>query len=116
MEILEIITDIYFALGSAISAVGDRFKNYNKILSFSSIGDSTSYTYLLKFKELADSINHEQKAKIMLVDQMSNKNSEVYIHCVLLDSRNKYVNSLTIKESASHLSNSILPIPKYWNI
>lgn len=116
MEFLEIITDLYFALGSAFSSVSDKFRNYNKIMNLASIGSDATYTYLTTFNELDSTIKHEKQAKILLVDQITNKNSEVYIHCILLDFRRKYINSLTLKETACKLPSDIFPMPKYWNI
>lgn len=116
MEFLEIITDLYFALGSAFSSVGDKFRNYNKIMNLASLGDAAAYTYLTTFTELDYTINHEKQAKILLIDQIINKNSDIYIHCILLDFRRKFITSLTLKETACKLPSDIFPVPKYWNI
>lgn len=116
MEFVEILTDLYFALGSAISSVSDRVKNYHKIISIAKDGDSSTYAFLKSIDVLKDTICHEPKAKMLLVDQINNKGGYVNIHCVLLDGRAKYVNSLTIKHNTSSIPIDLFELPQKWDI
>lgn len=116
MEFVEILTDIYFALESAISSVSDKLKNYNKVISISKNGDSKTYSFLDSINVLRDTILHEPKAKTLIIDQINNKAGIANIHCVLLDGRGKYVTSLVIKANTSSVPAELFALPQKWDI
>ena len=116
MEIIEIFTDIYFALGSVFSAVNDRLRNYKKILDYANLGSKETYGFLMSFNELNETVTHEKKAKILLIDRVENIKGTANIHCILLSNNKKYVNSLTIKTNSKSLPIDLYNTPIWWYV
>lgn len=116
MEIVEIFTDLYFALGSVVSSVSDRLRNYKKILSYSTPGNRATYGFLMSFNELNDTIAHERNAKTLLIDRIENIKGTANIHCILLTNSDKYVNSLWLKANSGTMPIDMYNIPVRWDI
>lgn len=109
-------TDIYFALGSVFSSVNDRLRNNKKILCYATPGSEVTYGFLMSFNELNETVNHEKKTKILLIDRIENIKGTANIHCILLTKNEKYVNSLTIKTNSKSLPLDLYSPPIWWYV
>ena len=116
MEVLELFADLYIAVGSAIDSIRNRLRNFDKIISIASIGSDVSYSYLTSLDELKSTISSNNKVKVLLIDMVENKNKLAYIHCILLDARMKYINSLTVKDELNCVPEEIFNVPQIWKL
>lgn len=72
--------------------------------------------FLKTIPELESTIVHEKGSRILLINQMINKNGITNIHCILLNGRAKYVNSLDVKISTNLIPSDLYKLPQMWNL
>ena len=116
MEILEILADAYIALGSVFNTIMDRFKNYNHLLSISTIGNDSDYQYLMSNLELKETIIHQKNAHVLLIDEIIYKDKYAILYCKLLNAHSKYTNSITLKIENLNIPYGIRNVPQKWII
>lgn len=117
MEVVEVFTDLYFALSSVISSVYNRIRNYKNIMSYAKIGELEDWYLLYKNEELNRTIHSfNRRVKYVLIDKSLLTRSRNNLHCILLDESCKFLNDLDIH--VPELTNDAfsLYIPIYWEL
>lgn len=117
MEVVEVFTDLYFALSSVVSSIYNRIRNYKNIMSYAKIGELEDWYLLYKNEELNRTIHSfNGRVEYVLIDKSHLTRLQNNLHCILLDENCKFLTDLDIHVSESINDASSLYIPIYWEL